>query len=289
MAQDKHRVRHFSVGTVFADSLSLYFRNFFALVTVVLIIFLPVLVHVAIKVHEVRTMDPAQLAADLSESEPMILQLIEVFLLRPLITVIITVALFHALIDRPVSFYRSTQIALGRLPAAIGVLVLKILITVIPAGAFGFLIAVAPDSNLGPLGGLVLLVLGIIMLAVAALIQLTYFVAESVAVVEERGPVASLHRSAALTKGSRSALFGLSLLIGVLAVVLGLIPVLGGRTIRALVSTPGDAVAIVLVLQAVCDVLITGFGAVVTTVCYYHLRRSKEPLDVEKFVAAFET
>ena len=107
-----------------------------------------------------------------------------------------------------------------------------------------------------------------------------WYVALPICVVEQLGPFASMSRSAALTKGNRWEVFGILLLLGLAALIIGAI--IG--FVLALIGG-GFAVAIGSFLwQAV----FSAYSSIVVAVAYYGLRASKEGIDIERMAAVFD-
>lgn len=121
--------------------------------------------------------------------------------------------------------------------------------------------------------------LGLIILLVVVLYAVCVFAVGSPAcVVEARGPIDSLGRSAELTRGHRGAIFGILLLYGIGSVVVeyGLSAALAsypnGKEIAGVVIQPFST--------AIIDVLLATL--------YYQLRVSKEGVSVDKLARVFD-
>ena len=156
---------------------------------------------------------------------------------------------FQAMRGQPFTIGRSLQIGLGRAVPVIGVAVLV-----------GFAVVLA---------GLLLLVPGLIVWCM-------YYVAVPVCVIERPGVMASTSRSAALTKGYRWSIFGLLLLVSVVALVVSLVLTrLGGGIVGVL-------------LHFAWQIVSTAFGAVLVTVVYHDLRVAKEGIDIESLANVFD-
>jgi hypothetical protein len=137
----------------------------------------------------------------------------------------------------------------------------------------------------------VLLILALVALIIPGLVLYTmWWVAVPVAVIERPGAVASLRRSAELTKGVRWRIFGLFL--GFLLVVLG-----GGLLILAAIfvgiglSADLGAVAVDWISIIAGWILSAAFmatQAVLIAVSYYHLRVAKEGVGIDEIAAVFD-
>ncbi|MGE0551104.1 MAG: hypothetical protein AB7O24_22760 [Kofleriaceae bacterium] len=124
-----------------------------------------------------------------------------------------------------------------------------------------------------PFGGIATMVLGCI-----------WFVATPAAVAEKLGPFRAMSRSSELTSGRRWGIFGLTLLIGVIAVIVGAIilyPMLYELDGFALVRR-----AAMWVLIVVC--VLQMFSAMVAAVSYALLRKDKEGMTDDQLARIFE-
>jgi hypothetical protein len=165
------------------------------------------------------------------------------------------VVLFGAFEDmrgRKVDLIESTKVGLSRILPVLGVAFLVGLLTGLSA----------------------------ILLVFPALIVLTMlFVAMPACIVEQLGPVQSLKRSAQLTKGNRWKIFGLWLLVMVIAVIVNLIP-------KAFSTFGGPAVG--LILEFAWGALTGAFNAVMVVVTYHDLRVAKEGVDTDQIASVFD-
>jgi hypothetical protein len=122
---------------------------------------------------------------------------------------------------------------------------------------------------------LVAIVLGIVALVVPAFIAMTvWFVAPTACVVEQAGPIASLKRSARLTKGHRWKIFG---------VVLVLVSVQSVPVVLVFLHTSLGFVA-----RPLWDAAILAAGSVLGAVIYHDLRVAKEGRDTDRIGSVFE-
>jgi hypothetical protein len=141
-------------------------------------------------------------------------------------------------------------------------------------------------ERLMPVVGVSLLMLaailaGSLLLLVPGLMFWTMFlIAIPVCVVERLGPIASLRRSAGLTKGNRLRLFGLFLVL-----------LIGLTVLRYLVNLAGLSIGgpfAAGILDVVFDALSTAFELVAIAVVYHDLRVAKEGIDIEQLAALFD-
>jgi hypothetical protein len=130
--------------------------------------------------------------------------------------------------------------------------------------------------------------LGLIFLVVPGLvIFIVYWFVIPVVVMERPGVLASLARSADLTKGVRWRLFGMiliSLSVGLFIqgmVILVTVPVyfVQGNQVGPIIGG---------VLYFLINALASAYYAVVNAVAYYDIRHSKEAIEVEQIAAVFD-
>jgi hypothetical protein len=105
------------------------------------------------------------------------------------------------------------------------------------------------------------------------------FVATPVCVVERLGPLKSLGRSAALTKGCRWRIFGMMMAVW-------LIGVTGAGILEALGDGVGPTIA--LVLKVIWEALLGAYNAILVVVIYHDLRVAKEGVGTDQIAAVFE-
>jgi hypothetical protein len=122
------------------------------------------------------------------------------------------------------------------------------------------------------LGGLMLIVPGIIWFVM-------WSVAVPACVVERLGPIQSMRRSAALTKGHRWKIFGIFVLLFVLTLICQAV------LVRVLLSAGG--VWTYIIGLRTWSALVIAFGVIVTTIIYHDLRAAKEGADIEQVAAVF--
>jgi glycerophosphoryl diester phosphodiesterase family protein len=135
------------------------------------------------------------------------------------------------------------------------------------------LIGAALLLSLGVVLGTLLLIIPGIMLAIR------WFLAMPVCVLERAGPVASLRRSAELTKGHRWGLFGIFVVV---LVVNGVI----GALVGLLVSSAGLMVGVLA--QFVWAAIWTAYFDSVWVMMYHDLRVAKEGVSADQIAAVFD-
>ena len=99
-------------------------------------------------------------------------------------------------------------------------------------------------------------------------------------VVEKLGAIASIRRSAALTRGYRWPIFGLILLLGTAVIVIGVI--FSGLVIILTGSAPVAAL-----MTALLSAIPQALNCVMTAIIYYDLRCIKEGISLENLVDVF--
>jgi hypothetical protein len=156
---------------------------------------------------------------------------------------------FQAMRGQSFTIGQSLQIGLGRAVPVVGVALLV-----------SFAVGLAT---------LLLIVPGLMVLCM-------YYVAVPVCVIEHPGVMASTRRSADLTRGYRWSIFGLILLVTVVAAVVGAVLTrLGGGIVG-------------LLLHFAWQIVSTAFGAVLVAVIYHDLRVAKEGIDIESLANVFD-
>jgi hypothetical protein len=123
--------------------------------------------------------------------------------------------------------------------------------------------------------------LGFILLVVPGVILLlACWLYVPVIVVEKRGIVESLRRSAFLTRGRRWRMFGLWLVVGIAS---NLSTTVLEKVAAAVIGDWGGAVVYYVWYSAT-----TAFMAVMTAVSYYYLRADKEGVAIDDIAAVFD-
>lgn len=131
---------------------------------------------------------------------------------------------------------------------------------------------------------LILVCFGTILFIIPGiLVFIIYFVVVPVVVVERPGVVASLGRSAELTKGNRWRILGLIVVLVLISTVVSMAA--GGLSVAAMEMAGFGGV---IVFNVLFQSLSSMFWAVVPAVAYYHLRRAKEGIEIEQIAAVFD-
>jgi fumarate reductase subunit D len=130
------------------------------------------------------------------------------------------------------------------------------------------------------IGFMLLIVPGIIL-------ALRWAVAVPACVVENKGPLESMRRSAELTKGHRWKIFGIWVLIAIVAIIiLIIVGVLAG--LGAVVAQGLGRVLIAGVISLILTAIVTAYSYVLNTMIYHDLRVAKEGVDTEQIAAVFD-
>ena len=142
-----------------------------------------------------------------------------------------------------------------------------------------------PIIGLAILQGLGIFIASVFLLFPGFIVMAMWFVSLPACVVERLGPIGSLGRSRALTKGHRWKIFGI-------VVLLTIVNFIGIGVIMALIGiSPMRPVGYPLVYGVATWIwgsLIGAFQATVAVVSYYELRAAKEGIDIEQIVAVFD-
>jgi Membrane domain of glycerophosphoryl diester phosphodiesterase len=139
------------------------------------------------------------------------------------------------------------------------------------------------------------LAIGFALLIIPGVIMaLRWAVTLPVCMVEGKGPLASMRRSAELTKGHRWKLFGIGVLIYVVAITTALVRVLvvgllaGSGILGGLgLSVPGGIIITAIISLILSAIVIAYFNVVAATI-YHDLRGAKEGVDTEQIATVFD-
>lgn len=145
----------------------------------------------------------------------------------------------------------------------------------IAVGISSFLpmLAVSLLISVVQLGGLLLLIIpGYVVSAVLA-------VSMQACVIEHKGPVESMSRSASLTKGSRWKIFGVFAATGIIYQITS--------HVIGIVFAHNDSSYALAFANSVLMIVWATYQAVAQTVIYHDLRASKEGVDLEQIAAVF--
>ena len=236
----------FRVGRVFTQTFSVLSRNLlpFCIVTVIAALPYFFLLGADGRPADGMTAGRAGLA---------IFWFILAILLNALSQAVILYAAFEDMRGRPVNMMESLRIGFGR--------ILPVLGTAIVVG--------------------VLTMLGGIALVIPAFIVMTMmFVAIPACVVERLGPVKSVGRSAALTKGYRWRVFGLWISF---MIVLGIV-----QSVSVGIGSAIGGVFVAQLILLLWNAIYIAFSATLVVVTYRDLRVAKEGVDTDQIAAVFD-
>jgi hypothetical protein len=240
---DRFAQGEFQVGEVLSRTFSVLSRNLLPFCVVTAIAYLPNFLFLD---GQTRFMTPGQRGGLLFGG------LIVAMILSALSEAIVLFGAFEDMRGRPVNLLESVKVGLARFFPVIGVALLVGLLTGLAA----------------------------VLLVIPAFFVVTMlFVAMPVCIVERMGPVKSLGRSAALTKGNRWKILGLWLLVL-------LVTLIGSAIVGAIGYVLGTAVS--LVLKLVWGALAGAFNAIMVVVTYHDLRVAKEGVDTDRIASVFD-
>jgi hypothetical protein len=236
----------FRVGRVFTQTFSVLSRNLLPFCIVTVIAALPYYFLLGADGRPTSSMTAGR--AGLA-----ILWFVLAILLNALSQAVILYAAFEDMRGRPVNMMESLRIGFGR--------ILPVLGTAIVVG--------------------VLTMLGGIALVIPAFIVMTMlFVAIPACVVERLGPVKSVGRSAALTKGYRWRVFGLWISF---MIVLGIV-----QSVSVGIGSAIGGVFVARLILLLWNAIYIAFSATLVVVTYRDLRVAKEGVDTDQIAAVFD-
>lgn len=132
------------------------------------------------------------------------------------------------------------------------------------------------------------IVVGLVLLVVpGVLMMLAWAVAVPALVVEQTGVFGAFSRSAELTKGHRWAILGLGLVFWIISFIIGL--ALAPLDSMLMLSGNGmSAMALIMLVNGVVNVLTTTILAAGIAAIYYELRSIKEGIGPEQLASVFD-
>jgi uncharacterized membrane protein len=247
----------FSIGQVFERSFSILFKNLAPFLILSAVAMSPYLIlywdQAALSFAQpgVVAADPTRVFRNYGYSFAISLILGAIF--KTLCEAAILFGAFQVMRGQPFQVADSLRKGLGRFWAIIGLVIVQSI-----AEGFGFILLIVP---------------GLILMSM-------WYVALSACVVERLGPMTSLSRSAALTKGSRWKVFGLLIVLFLLGAILG--GVINGTGLAS-----GSKIVYVAG-QFILQVAVVAFGSIVGVVVYHDLRVSREGIDTDRIAAVFD-
>jgi hypothetical protein len=233
----------FRVGHVFSRTMTLLSQNFLIFFVVALVAGLPRLLWVGADIQNAGSFPWGRFSVGISL----------VLVLNTLAQAVIVYGAFQAMRARPVNLGECLSVGLGRFFPIIGLVICAYL-----AIWLGLILLIVPGIILG----------------------IMWYVATPVCVVEQKGPLASLGRSSEITKGHRWKIFGMVLLLFIVAAIVGGI-------IGAVLGLTRS-----VVLVALGNLLWSGvwgaFYAIFGVVAYHDLRVAKEGVDTDQIASVFD-
>jgi hypothetical protein len=183
---------------------------------------------------------------------------------------------FQYMRGKPLSIVEALQIALRRLLSIIGIAVCMgialIAVIALPTALTGSFARVFSTK---------VLYIGLVIgLGLAAMLMTMWFVAMPSCVVERRRPFSSMGRSIDLTGGHRWKIFGMAMLLFLVAAVIGAI-------VGVLLGLSGSRLLVALGALAWTGVW-GAFHAVLVVVTYHDLRVAKEGVDTDQIASVFD-
>ncbi len=243
-------MNEFSLGSVLGRGFGVYLKNFIPFSIIAALVYSPLVIYTVITLSGPLDLDALTLY-------PSILAL-GTFVLSLIATGAMMYGTFQQLRGRPAGMGESLAAGLKRMFPVLGV---------------GILV------GLCVLGGIILLIVpGLIFYCML-------WLAVPVAVVEKPGVMASLKRSAELTKGYRGSIFGIVLILGVLSWV-------GGKVLETVLldakSFDLSSIKTFFYASLGLQMIMSALGAVINAVAYHDLRLAKDGVEVSELESVFD-
>lgn len=153
------------------------------------------------------------------------------------------------------------------------------------------LATVLPVIGVALLSVLLMMLSGFLFIIPMFIVMVMFYVAIPAAVVERPGVIASLKRSAALTKGHRWRIFGIYVVIMlVMMMASGIVqaPFMASMMNAGPDLMTSGAFITSNVLGLLVNAFFTALGAVASAVAYHDLRAVKEGFDIDQYAAVFD-
>ncbi len=236
----------FRLGPVFRRSFEIYYRNIIPFTVIMLILYSPVIIYSAL------IMQPG-----MTEADKQTLQLVQFggeLFLGFAATGALTFGTFEQLRGRKPSMRDSIVFGLHRMPAVL--LVGLVMVSGIFLGLFLFVVP------------------GLILACV-------WWVALPVEIVEKRGVLGSLNRSAELTRGYRWQAFAAMLLLFSVAALISMM-------MQPPEKANAEDLQIYMYAHFASGIVISTFSAVVSCVAYHDLRAAKEGMTSADLADVFD-
>jgi Membrane domain of glycerophosphoryl diester phosphodiesterase len=213
------------------------------------------------------------------------------FLVELILTGLLTVVIGRGVLGRKVSMGEAWRIALPRLPAILGAVVLTALCIIGPWAAVAVLALILALAHLAPAAIAVGVIGGIASICLTIWFSVMLSLATPTVVLERQGPARALARSWRLVRRSFWRVFGILLLAGIVVAFAGFILQLPFTIIETLAGGSGGvfglpatrtlaAVIIGAVGSIVAGAVTRPISAGVTVLLYLDMRMRKEGLDL---------
>jgi glycerophosphoryl diester phosphodiesterase family protein len=233
----------FRIGDVLSKTATLLSRNFLTFFVVAIVASLPRLLWAGVDAETAANFPWGRFFGGLGFF----------LILNTLAQAIILYGAFQAMRGRPVNLGECLSVGLSRFFPIVGLVICAYL-----AIWVGLILLIVPGIILG----------------------IMWYVATPVCVVEQKGPLASLGRSSELTKGHRWKIFGMVVLLIIVAGIVGAI-------IVALLKLTGSWVLMTLG-TLVWNGAWGAFYAIFGVVTYHDLRVAKEGVDTDQIASVFD-
>ena len=148
------------------------------------------------------------------------------------------------------------------------------------------------NGDSGALGGILIIVGLLVMipgLVIAIWLGVNWFCGAQAVVIEGKGPIAGLGRSWNLVRGSWWCVFGIGLVVVLIALAAAMVVGIPLGIVVGIASAAGDGGVVGSLLAtitgAVATVIIAPFAYIATTLLYFDLRVRKEGFDLDALAA----
>ncbi len=277
-----HAPAAFQVGTVVSNTFSVYFGNLVRFGTLAVVLLSPVLLVEWLMFEQGGgALQGRPGARDFTFID--FVHLLLSLMLFSVLTASITFGTFQSLRGRQAGIGDCLNWGLSRVFPVIGVSLVAGFVVSLAAGVV-FLPSLFVPYNLRLIGILIL----VAAVVVGLLVMLRYWVAIPATVVERDGVFTSLARSVGLTRGCRGKIFLTALIYLVLFFIFMFCVGFVIGIVAPLMPSAGTANALAVIATFIADSLGQAFGSVLSCVCYYELRRSKEGVDAREIAAVFD-
>jgi glycerophosphoryl diester phosphodiesterase family protein len=213
------------------------------------------------------------------------------FIIQIILTGLLTVVIGRGVLGQKVSMGEAWQLALPRLPAILGAIVLNALCVLGPVVVLAALVVVLALAHASAAAVVIGILGGIAVIALDILLGIRFSMAPPIVVLERQGPARALGRSWRLVGGSFWRVFGILLLAGIIVLVVGAVLQIPFSLAEALAGGSAGLFGMAGT-RSVAAIIIAGVGTIVssavsrpvsagvTVLLYLDLRMRKEGLDL---------